>query len=88
VGLLMGITWLWIVSMIVIALYYATYEYLHWCMHLPDNRWFENSRIFKFLNLHHRIHHKMMHKNLNVVLPFADLVWGTLILDLPEESLE
>ena len=23
--------------------YYATYEYFHWCMHLPKNRWFERS---------------------------------------------
>ncbi len=87
-GLLVEIGWLWIVSMIVIALYYATYEYLHWCMHLPSDRWFENSQAFKFLNMHHRIHHKMMHKNLNVVLPFADLLWGTLVLDFPEEGSE
>lgn len=60
--------------------YFATYEYLHWCMHLPRKRHVERSGIFFRLNGHHLLHHRYMHKNFNVVLPLADLCFGTLIL--------
>jgi hypothetical protein len=63
-----------------IAIYYGTYEYLHWCMHLPRRRAVERSGIFFRLNGHHILHHRYMHKNFNVVLPLADLCLGTLIL--------
>lgn len=62
------------------ALYYGTYEYLHWCMHLPRRRAVERSGIFFRLNGHHILHHRYMHKNFNVVLPLADLCLGTLLL--------
>lgn len=62
------------------TLYYAMYEYLHWCMHLPKQRHVERSGIFFRLNGHHLLHHRYMHKNFNVVLPLADLCLGTLIL--------
>jgi sterol desaturase/sphingolipid hydroxylase (fatty acid hydroxylase superfamily) len=60
--------------------YFATYEYLHWCMHLPRRRKIERSGIFFRLNGHHLLHHRYMHKNFNVVLPLADLCLGTLLL--------
>lgn len=60
--------------------YYAVYEYLHWCMHLPRKRGLERSGLFFRLNGHHILHHRYMHKNFNVVLPLADLCLGTLIL--------
>ena len=60
--------------------YYATYEYLHWCMHLPRKRALERSGVFFRLNGHHILHHRYMHKNFNVVLPLADLCLGTLML--------
>lgn len=60
--------------------YYGTYEYLHWCMHLPKQRNLERSGIFFRLNGHHLLHHRYMHKNFNVVLPLADLFLGTLLL--------
>ncbi|HAB15535.1 MAG TPA: fatty acid hydroxylase, partial [Verrucomicrobiales bacterium] len=40
--------------------YYATYEYLHWCMHLPRNRSLERSGLFFRLNGHHLLHHRYM----------------------------
>ncbi len=58
--------------------YYTVYEYVHWCMHLPKQRKLEQWRIFQWLDWHHRIHHLLHNRNLNVVLPFADLVLGTL----------
>ncbi|HVV00299.1 MAG TPA: fatty acid hydroxylase [Verrucomicrobiae bacterium] len=61
-------------------LYYAAYEYMHWCMHLPRKRYVERSGIFFRLNGHHLLHHRYMRKNFNVVLPLADLCCGTLLL--------
>jgi sterol desaturase/sphingolipid hydroxylase (fatty acid hydroxylase superfamily) len=60
--------------------YYIAYEYLHWCMHLPRNRIVERSRIFRMLNGHHILHHRYMWTNYNVVFPFADMLFGTLLL--------
>lgn len=62
------------------AAYYGTYEYMHWCMHLPKRRRLEKSWLFLRLNGHHLLHHRYMHKNFNVVLPLADLCLGTLLL--------
>lgn len=62
------------------ALYYGTYEYIHWCMHLPRRRRLERSGIFFRLNGHHLLHHRYMHKNFNVVMPLADFCLGTLLL--------
>jgi hypothetical protein len=60
--------------------YYGTYEYIHWCMHLPKNRSVERSGLFFRLNGHHLLHHRYMHKNFNVVFPLADFCLGTLLL--------
>lgn len=60
--------------------YYAAYEYMHWCMHLPRRRHVERSGIFFRLNGHHLLHHRYMNRNFNVVLPLADLCLGTLLL--------
>lgn len=62
-----------------ITAYYACYEYFHWCMHVPKNRWFERTRLFQGINLHHRLHHFRQGTNFNVVLPLADLLLGTLL---------
>lgn len=67
-------------AFLVIYAYYGTYEYLHWCMHLPKRRKLEKSGIFFRLNGHHILHHRYMHKNFNVVCPLADLFLGTLII--------
>lgn len=70
------IFWGGLLAMIV---YYACYEYIHWCMHVPKRRNVERSGIFFRLNGHHLLHHRYPHKNLNVVLPLADLFLGTLV---------
>jgi hypothetical protein len=67
-------------SVLAFTAYYATYEYLHWCMHLPRERHLERSGVFFRLNGHHLLHHRYMGKNFNVVLPLADLCLGTLLL--------
>jgi len=67
-------------GLLAFASYYVTYEYIHWCMHLPKARRVEKPRLFQRINGHHLLHHRYMHKNFNVVLPLADLCLGTLML--------
>lgn len=67
-------------ALLAFSAYYGTYEYLHWCMHLPKARRLERSKIFLLMNGHHLLHHRYMHKNFNVVLPLADLCLGTLLM--------
>lgn len=57
--------------------YYGLYEYFHWCMHVPQRRWFQSTRLFRWVDGHHRMHHIQPTKNLNVVLPLADVVFRT-----------
>lgn len=81
-GFIMG-SWIpWLAITASVACYYGAYEYMHWCMHVPKTkrRVVERSGIFFRLNGHHLLHHRYMGKNFNVVLPFADLVFGTLLL--------
>jgi Fatty acid hydroxylase superfamily len=67
-------------AFLAISSYYAAYEYIHWCMHLPRTRNVERTGIFFRLNGHHLLHHRYMNRNFNVVMPLADLCLGTLIL--------
>lgn len=67
-------------ALLAFTAYYSTYEYLHWCMHLPRKRSIERSGLFFRLNGHHILHHRYMHTNFNVVLPLADFIMGTLLL--------
>lgn len=58
-------------------IYQAAYEYLHYCMHVSQNRWVERQFFFRWLNDHHLQHHRKHFTNLNVVLPLADYVFRT-----------
>jgi hypothetical protein len=62
-------------------IYYAGYEGFHYLMHKPSIPFIENRSFFQFLKQHHRIHHVHMDKNLNVLLPIADWVLGSLVLE-------
>jgi hypothetical protein len=64
-------------ALLAMACYYATYETLHWCMHVPKERWIQRTRLFRFLDDHHRMHHKRPNRNLNVVFPLADWILRT-----------
>ncbi len=63
--------------------YYGVYETIHWYMHLPNKRSVEYVWWFRKLNGHHLLHHRYMNKNYNVVLPFADWIFGTLLVRSP-----
>ena len=69
-----------------VFVYYLGYEGFHFLMHKPTIPVIENSRFFQYLKQHHRIHHVLMDRNLNVLFPFADLVLGTLVTEMPAPS--
>ena len=68
------------------TLYYVGYESLHYLMHKPAVPLIERSRPFQFIKRHHRIHHVYMNRNLNVLLPLADWVLGTLVTEMPSPT--
>jgi hypothetical protein len=76
VGILICVTAAYVV-------YYAGYEGFHYLMHKPSGSFIERRAFFRFLERHHRIHHVHMDRNLNVLLPIADFVFGTLVLEAP-----
>ena len=87
INLLFDLPFAWVFISGTIACYYLAYEYMHWCMHLPSKdrkRLIESVQPFSWilfrLNGHHILHHRYMHQNFNVVLPLADLMFGTLLL--------
>ncbi len=80
--LLNWFNWLWLIpvtAITTIAFIFFMYEYTHWCMHLPKDRWIERTEYFKQANGHHLLHHHGMKTyNFNVVCPpIADKLFGT-----------
>ena len=70
----------------VFVLYYIGYEGFHYLMHKPSIPWIERGRYFQFLKRHHRIHHFRMDRNLNVLLPVADFLLGSLVSKADEPA--
>jgi hypothetical protein len=66
--------------------YYIAYEYFHYCMHVPGPRWFQKTRLFRWVDTHHRLHHLAPNRNLNVVLPLADWTLRTRLKRAPAEE--
>ncbi len=50
---------------------------LHTQMHMPREVWWKDSWYFLAVAYHHFMHHMQQDKNMNVVLPGADFVLGT-----------
>jgi hypothetical protein len=62
-----------------ITAYYGLYESLHYVMHVPKSaEALSRFRVFRFLEGHHKVHHRHMLSNLNVIFPLADVTLGTL----------
>ena len=79
---------MFILTFVVAMCYYGVYEFIHWCMHLPNRRHVEYRWWFRKLNGHHLLHHRYMNKNYNVVLPLADWLFGTLLLRSPVKFMQ
>lgn len=50
---------------------------IHVQMHIPEDVFFRNWKIYRFLARHHFIHHQDTNKNFNVVVPLSDNLLGT-----------
>jgi sterol desaturase/sphingolipid hydroxylase (fatty acid hydroxylase superfamily) len=62
--------------------YYLAYELIHFCDHLPEGHALTRVPGLRYMRAHHRAHHdpEKMHKmNFNIVFPFADIVFRSLI---------
>jgi hypothetical protein len=85
----LGIEFLWVPFLIgftvMFSIYFVGYEGLHYLMHKPKGTFLERNRAFRFLENHHRIHHKRMDRNLNVFFPLADYVLGTRLAEMPAQ---
>jgi hypothetical protein len=66
-----------VIFVLVVGLHHHIWNRIHLEMHKPEQRYFSNWPIYKFLARYHCLHHKYPDKNLNVVFPFADYVLGT-----------
>ncbi|MFO0983714.1 MAG: sterol desaturase family protein [Planctomycetota bacterium] len=64
---------------VAVLTYLAVFDILHWSFHVPNQRRMERWSWVRWLKEHHRLHHQYQNRNLNVVLPLADLVFRTRI---------
>lgn len=60
--------------------YFLTYEWLHFCYHLPERTWLGGHALLRRLRQHHRTHHDpalMSRYNFNITFPVFDWLMGT-----------
>lgn len=60
--------------------YFLTYEWLHFCYHLPERTWLGGHWLLRRLRQHHMMHHDpalMSRFNFNITFPIFDRVMGT-----------
>ncbi|WP_338872818.1 sterol desaturase family protein [Myxococcus stipitatus] len=72
-----NVGWLFVASSVG---YYLTYEWLHFCHHLPAEHPVARLRLMGWLRRHHQVHHdpsKMSRWNFNITFPLADEWCGT-----------
>jgi len=68
------------VTFVVMLLIHAyTWNTIHSQMHLPKKVFFADWGIFRWLAIHHYLHHQLTNKNYNIVFPLADYILGTKI---------
>jgi hypothetical protein len=53
------------------------WSFFHRQMHIPRAVFYRDWAVFRFLAIHHFLHHQDVRRNFNVVFPFADLLFGT-----------
>src|SRR5262249_10607664 len=66
-----------IIFMGVVCSHHFIWNQIHLEMHKPQNRFFSNWPLYKFVVRYHYLHHRYPAKNFNVVLPIADYIMGT-----------
>jgi hypothetical protein len=61
--------------------YFLTYEWLHFCYHLPAEHWVARLPLMPRLRRHHTVHHdlrRMGHFHFNITFPLCDRLFGTM----------
>ena len=82
-GLFLGPNAGWL-SMCTVVTLYMTYEFFHFCCHVPENWFVRNLPFVNTIRRHHIAHHDqsiMMDRNMNLTFPVADWLFGTSDLD-------
>ena len=70
--------WQWaLIFVATVVFHHWVWNQIHLEMHKPEQRYFANWPVYKFLAVYHGLHHRHPDKNFNVVFPFADYVLGT-----------
>lgn len=62
---------------LVVALHHLIWNQVHLEMHKPENRFFSQWAIYRFMARHHFLHHRHPDKNFNVAFPIGDWIFGT-----------
>ena len=62
-----------------VLVYLGLFDSLHWMFHVPRARILERAGPYRWLKMHHVLHHRHQSRNFNVVVPLADYVLGTRI---------
>lgn len=60
--------------------FFLTYEWLHFCYHLPGHHWLARRRVIQYLRRLHTSHHNPLHMkqwNFNVTFPIFDRIMKT-----------
>ncbi|HEY9733252.1 MAG TPA: hypothetical protein V6C89_15140 [Drouetiella sp.] len=79
-ALLACLSWIAAICFVsIVILHHCLWNLIHLEMHKPEQRFFSNWRVYKFLARHHMMHHKYPMRNFNVVFPIADYVLGTAV---------
>jgi sterol desaturase/sphingolipid hydroxylase (fatty acid hydroxylase superfamily) len=71
-----NVAWLYAAT----AMGFLTYEWLHFCHHLPEDAWIARRRPLRKLRSHHQTHHDpsaMTACNFNITFPICDTLFGT-----------
>ena len=74
------------VLLLSIGLEIFLFVHVHDAVHYPGYSFLERFRWFRFLDRHHYLHHVDNRSNTNFLLPLADLLMGTLRLELDREE--
>ena len=72
-----NVGWLFVAASVA---YYLTYEWLHFCHHLPPGHPVARLSVMRQLRRHHEAHHdpsKMQRYNFNISFPLTDWLLGT-----------
>lgn len=63
---------------LVVCLHHVIWNQVHMEMHKPEERFFMNWSLYRFMAKHHYLHHRHPDKNFNVAFPIGDYLCGTI----------